>query len=230
MVRGAPQRTTQDAQRKTHNYPGPQARGSLFHVKPETWVRCGEWAGFALSPAQTGLLETYREWLLTEAVDAGGIGPNEADRIDNRHIADSLLFVGGFPTPPAQILDVGSGVGLPGIPLAVVMPETRFHLLDRSGGRVDLMKRAIRILDLPNVEVVQGDIADWSQMVEGVVSRASLSPERALTSFKRLLGPGGRAVIGGSWASKPEIHGFELLEVPAMVLDQRVWLLIMRQQ
>jgi 16S rRNA (guanine(527)-N(7))-methyltransferase RsmG len=176
------------------------------------------------------ILGTYREWLLTEAVEAGGIGPNEADRIDERHIADSLLFAGGFPARPAQILDVGSGVGLPGIPLAVVMPETRFHLLDRSGRRVDLMKRATRVLDLPNVEVVQGDLADWTHMVDGVVSRASLSADQALISFKRLLSPGGRAVIGGSWASKPEIRGFELLEVPAMVLDQRVWLLIMRQQ
>ncbi len=199
-------------------------------MKPETWVRCGEWAGFGLSSTQTGLLETYREWLLTEAVEAGGIGPNETDRIDTRHIADSLLFAGGFPTRPAQILDVGSGVGLPGIPLAVVMPETRFHLLDRSRRRVDLMKRATRVLDLSNVEVVHGDIADWQEKVDGVVSRASLSPEQAVISFERLLNPGGTAVIGGSWASKPEIRGFELLEVPAMVLDQRVWLLIMRQQ
>lgn len=168
--------------------------------------------------------------MLTEAVEAGGLGPNETDRIDNRHIGDSLLFAGGFATAPPEILDVGSGVGLPGIPLAVVLPETSFHLLDRSGRRVELMKRAIRVLDLPNIEVVHGDIADWERSVDGIVSRACLSPEQAVVSFKRLLNPGGSAVIGGSWASKPEVSGFELFEVPAMVLDQMVWLLIMRQQ
>jgi 16S rRNA G527 N7-methylase RsmG len=108
------------------------------------------------------------------------------------------------------------------------MPDTRFRLLDRSGRRVDLMKRAVRVLDLENVEVIRGDLTDWDYPVDGIVSRASLSPERALIDFERILEPDGVAVIGGSWASKPEVNGFELLEVPAPVLDQRVWLLIMR--
>lgn len=198
-------------------------------MKPTVWSRCTTWAGIEFKPTQNAQLESYREWLLTEAVAAGGLGPNETDRIDNRHIGDSLLFAGGFDGSPAHILDVGSGVGLPGIPMAVVMPDTLFQLLDRSGRRVDLIKRATRILDLPNVEVVHGDIAEWDRPVDGIVSRASLSPERALIDFKRLLRPGGIAVIGGSWASKPEVRGFELLEVPETVLDQSVWLLIMRQ-
>jgi 16S rRNA (guanine527-N7)-methyltransferase len=198
-------------------------------VEPKIWERCVEWSGLELTSAQSTQLQIYREWLLTEAVEAGGLGPNETNRIDNRHIGDSLLFVGGFEEPPMNVLDVGSGVGLPGIPMAVVMPATRFQLLDRSQRRVGLMKRATRMLDLPNVEVIQGDIADWEQPVDGLVSRASLSPERALTDFTRLLRPGGTAVIGGSWAAKPNVLGFELLEIPEAVLDQRVWLLIMRQ-
>ncbi len=179
---------------------------------------------------QIELLQRYRQWLSTEAVEAGGIGPNELDRIDHRHIGDSLLFAGGFQGTPATVLDVGSGVGLPGIPLAVVMPDTRFTLLDRAGRRVDLMKRATRILDLDNVEVVLGDIADWEQPVDSVVSRASLSPEQALTDFRRILNPDGVAVVGGSWAGRPRVEGFQPLEIPATVLDQRVWLLIMRPQ
>ena len=206
--------------------------GSLFHVEPShlLWARCSEWAGRELSPTQISTLERYREWLLTEAVEAGGIGPNEAVRIDNRHIGDSLLFAGGFRGTPRHVLDVGSGVGLPGIPLSVVMPDTHFVLLDRSGRRVDLMKRVTRMLDLPNVEVVHGDISDWKTPVDGIVSRASLSPEQALLNFSRLLGPEGRAVVGGSWAAPPVVVGFDLLEVPGTVLDQRVWLLIMRPQ
>jgi 16S rRNA G527 N7-methylase RsmG len=110
------------------------------------------------------------------------------------------------------------------------MPDTRFALLDRSGRRVDLMSRVARMLDLPNIEVVHGDIADWQIPVDGIVSRASLSPEQALDSFSRILGPGGTAVVGGSWAAPPVVIGFDLLEVPGTVLDQRVWLLIMRPQ
>lgn len=173
------------------------------------------------------LLDRYRGWLLTEAVTAGGMGPNEAPRVDNRHIGDSLLFARGF-RDPEQILDVGSGVGLPGIPLSVVMPDTRFLLLDRSGRRVELMRRVCRILQLPNVEVVQGDVGQWENRFDGIVSRGSLSPEQATGVFPRLLNPGGVAVLGGSWAAPPSVSGFELLEVPPTVLDQRVWLLMMR--
>jgi 16S rRNA G527 N7-methylase RsmG len=167
---------------------------------------------------------------LTEAVKAGGIGPYETERVDNRHIGDSLLFAGGFPREPVEILDVGSGVGLPGIPLSIVMPRTRLILLDRSGRRVDLMRRAVRVLDLDNVEVIHGDISDWVTPVEGIVSRASLSPDQAVTSFSRILGPEGRAVVGGSWAAPPQVIGFDLMEVPGSVLDQRVWLIIMQPQ
>jgi 16S rRNA (guanine(527)-N(7))-methyltransferase RsmG len=173
------------------------------------------------------ILDQYRDWLLTEAVTAGGLGPNERLRVDNRHIGDSLLFARGFEAPE-RILDVGSGVGLPGIPLSVVMPDTSFVLLDRSGRRVELMRRVCRILQLTNVEVIQGDIEEWDDKFDGIVSRGSLSPEQATGVFPRLLHPGGVAVLGGSWASPPSVSGFELLEVPATVLDQRVWLLIMR--
>jgi len=196
----------------------------------QIWARCTAWAGRELSAAQISTLDRYRHWLLTEAVEAGGIGPNETTRIDNRHIGDSLLFAGGFDQTPEEILDVGSGVGLPGIPLSIVMPDSQFLLLDRSGRRTDLMKRVIRVLELSNVEVVHGDISAWDTQVGGVVSRASLSPEQALTSFSRILKSGGTAVVGGSWAAPPMVSGFDLLEIPGTVLDQRVWLLIMRAQ
>jgi 16S rRNA (guanine527-N7)-methyltransferase len=200
----------------------------VFHVK--LWERCSRWTGRELSAGQTDLLRRYRDWLLDEAVVAGGIGPNEGERIDNRHIGDSLVFAAGFPQDPIEVLDVGSGVGLPGIPLAILMPETRFNLLDRSGRRVELTRRAVRILDLPNVEVVHADIAEWDRQLDGIVSRGSLSPEQALTSFNRILSDDGVAVVGGSWGSRPEVVGFEPLQVPATVLDQTVWLLIMRRQ
>jgi 16S rRNA (guanine527-N7)-methyltransferase len=196
----------------------------------QVWTRCIEWSGRDLSPPRLTKLQEYRDWLLTEAVKAGGIGPYEGERIDNRHIGDSLLFAGGFPNNPTQILDVGSGVGLPGIPLSLIMPDTGFVLLDRSGRRVDLMKRAVRMLELENVEVILGDISDWDRPVDGIVSRASLSPDQAVASFSRILNPGGRAVVGGSWAAPPTVVGFDLMEVPGSVLDQRVWLLIMHRQ
>ena len=152
----------------------------------------------------------------------------EADRLHDRHIADSLLFA-TLLEQPDRVVDLGSGAGLPGIPLAVMLPETQFVLLDRSGKRVDLMRRAKRILELENVEVVQGEIDGLSQPMPALVSRATLPPDRARPVLWPLLEPGGRAVLGGSWVVAPKHEGFETVSVESKILDRTIWLLIMRR-
>jgi 16S rRNA (guanine(527)-N(7))-methyltransferase RsmG len=162
----------------------------------------------------------------SEALPAGGIGPNEAPRLHDRHIADSLLFATHLGDPDSA-WDLGSGVGLPGIPLAIIMPRTRFVLVDRSGRRIDLVKRAIRVLDLGNVEALHRDIDELEGSVPAIVSRASLSPEVLRRVCSRHLAPGGVAVVGGSWSTPPVHPGWETVETDA--LDRPVWLLMMRR-
>lgn len=126
--------------------------------------------------------------------------------------------------------DLGSGVGLPGIPLAILLPETTVTLVDRAGRRVDLIKRAMRILDLDNVEVLQVEIEALDREFDAVVSRATIPPLKMQEHANRLLAPGGIAVLGGSWRSQPEFTGWEAVEIPAEVLDRAVWILIMRRE
>lgn len=172
-------------------------------------------------------LEDYGDWLVTEAIAAGGLGPKEADRVLDRHIVDSLFFAGVW-SAVGDVLDVGSGVGLPGIPLAIIAPDRHFVLLDRSRRRVELARRALRILSLGNVDVVYGDLAttDWSSYV--VVSRASLSPAR-LRMKAETDGPPRELLVAGSHVAPPTVPGFEIAKIPPEILDRPVWILRMAQ-
>jgi len=98
-----------------------------------------EFLGLRLDQDQIEKLARYRDWLRDEAIPAGGLGPKERRRLESRHIADSLLFGAGFGAVPEHVRDLGSGVGLPGIPLAVAHPRSQLELVDRSQRRVDLM-------------------------------------------------------------------------------------------
>jgi 16S rRNA (guanine527-N7)-methyltransferase len=199
-------------------------------MKYEAWVRAAEYSGMSPDDRQIGLMARYAKWLVTEGRDAGGVGPGESERIDRRHLADSLLFASKLSPIPDVVWDLGSGVGLPGIPLAICMPGTEFKLVDRSGRRCDLMRRALRVLDLGNCEVWHSDVSDLKGTCQAIVSRATLSPVELTGVVRRHLGPGGVAVAGGSWQHRPEIPGWTTEEIPASVLDQTIWLLIMRRQ
>jgi 16S rRNA (guanine527-N7)-methyltransferase len=91
------------------------------------------------------------------------------------------------------VLDVGSGAGLPGIPLAIVQPHLAFYLLDSNSKRTRFMTQVVAELGLTNVEVVHCRVEDYP--IEGgfdtVVSRAFASLAVMLASSGRLCAAGG---------------------------------------
>ena len=182
-----------------------------------------------LDETQEILLGKYRDWLAAEGVRAGGIGPDETERIERRHLADSILFATEIPAESRVVWDLGSGVGLPGVPLAILRPATHFVLIDRSGRRVDLLRRFVRIADLGNCQVMQREIEELDGETPVIVSRATLPPSHLTVVGERLLQSPGVMVVGGSWVTRPEVPGWETKEIPGYVLDQPVWLLIMRR-
>ncbi len=196
--------------------------------------------GSNLDVDQWALLEKYWSWLKTEALEAGGIGPSEVADLESRHLADSVLFARPWPEgPPDTVLDIGSGVGLPSLVLAILWPETEVLLLDRSGRRTDLARRAIRVLDLPNAMAVRGDVRSHRQAYAAVVMRAVYPPLEGVPMVAALIEPGGKGVIGLSRTQAPhnrpellaavEQTGLEGTVVEAKVLDVASWLLIMER-
>lgn len=189
-----------------------------------------QWAGWPLDPMRSERLVQFGAWLATEAVAGGGLGPNEVERIADRHLADSLLFAAGWQqtSAPTSLIDLGSGVGLPGIPLAILWPQTEVVLVDRSTRKVELARRAGRILGLSNVSVVAGDASRLDLTADMVVARAVADPEMVAQWARRVVGAAGVVVLGGSHrAAPPPATGQRIVEVPPQVLDRPVWLRMM---
>lgn len=108
-----------------------------------------------------------------------------------RHIMDSIVVA---PYLHGQrFIDVGTGPGLPGIPLAIVMPEAHFTLLDSLGKRVRFLRQVQHELKLTNVEPVQSRVEAFSAEpgFDGVISRAFASLEDMLSWCHHLPTPEG---------------------------------------
>jgi 16S rRNA (guanine527-N7)-methyltransferase len=183
-------------------------------------------AGVTLDATSLERLAVLRRWLVEEAIPAGGLGPNEATVIEERHVADSILFAGAWRVPPPSCWDLGSGVGLPGLVLASIWPGTRVVLVDSSQRRCDLARRGARVVGV-SVEVRQSAIEDLTGPYEAIVSRATVPAEQFGPILTKLLCPGGRAVISGS--GDKAIKGFERLRFPTNeFFDRNSRLLMMR--
>ncbi|NWA63573.1 16S rRNA (guanine(527)-N(7))-methyltransferase RsmG [Pantoea sp. B9002] len=109
-----------------------------------------------------------------------------------RHILDSVVV-----EPHLQgerFIDVGTGPGLPGIPLAIVRPQSHFTLLDSLGKRVRFLRQVQHELGLTNITPVQSRVEAFPSEppFDGVISRAFASLEDMLTWCHHLPGPEGR--------------------------------------
>lgn len=204
----------------------------MFHGKhdDDALRRAATYSGIALTKRDLELLGRYGRWLGDEAVSAGAIGPAEPSRIVDRHLADSLVFAQAWHGTPQTLLDVGSGAGLPGIPLAITHAGTGVTLLDRAGRRTDLLRRVVRILELANVTIEEADAATTLGTYDVAVFRASVPPATAVALTPRLVGERGMGVVGLRRGSEPpdlppapEAAVLELLETPDGVLDSPAW-------
>jgi len=96
------------------------------------------------------------------------VGTDDRPELVTRHILDSLSPLGiiagkltereGAVSNPANIADVGSGAGLPGIPLAIALPDARFTLIERKGRRAGFLRHAVETLGLSNVAVEEQEM------------------------------------------------------------------------
>jgi 16S rRNA (guanine527-N7)-methyltransferase len=199
----------------------------MFHVKHAQLTEVLEWIGVPAPDSLFEGLERFAGWLAEEGAAAGGIGPQELEHLWERHVLDSLMFSRGSQHP-RRILDLGSGVGLPGIPLALLHPDAEVVLVDRSGRRVRLARRASRVCGAENVTVIESDfLHEGGEPADLVVMRASLPIVDAIPVLEGRRAHGGVAVVGVGLDAPEELTGLTRFPGSA-ILDPGRWLHIMR--
>ena len=109
-----------------------------------------------------------------------------------RHLLDSLAVAPHVRGP--RVLDIGTGPGLPGIPLALARPELAFTLLDANAKKTRFVTQAAGELGLANVEVVQSRVENYrpAQKFDTLVSRAFSNIADMLANARHLCAPSGR--------------------------------------
>lgn len=111
----------------------------------------------------------YRDWNSKINV----ISRKDIDSLCEKHILHSLAIakIVSFRTG-SRILDVGTGGGFPGIPLAILFPESRFVLIDSTGKKIKVVQAVVEELDLKNVTAIHTRVEDVKEEFDFVVSRA----------------------------------------------------------
>ena len=141
-------------------------------------------AGSVFGPAVDAAAE-YARLLATEGTVRGMIGPREVPRLWERHLLNSAAIASLVPVG-ARVVDVGSGAGLPGIPLALARPDLTVTLLEPLARRVAFLTECVHRLRLERVTVVRG------RAEEGPIRRqlggADVVTARAVAPLDKLAG------------------------------------------
>ncbi len=136
--------------------------------------------------------EHYARLLAGPAVTRGLIGPREVPRLWERHLLNSAAVAELVPHP-SLLVDLGSGAGLPGIVLALMLPDVTVTLLEPMLRRVTFLEECVRALGLENARVCRGRAEDLAgQLSADVVTARAVAPlDRLAVLALGLVRPGG---------------------------------------
>ncbi|MBU6348481.1 MAG: 16S rRNA (guanine(527)-N(7))-methyltransferase RsmG, partial [Actinomycetales bacterium] len=132
-------------------------------------------------PDSANQLVGYANWLETQGVIRGLLGPREVDRIWDRHLSNCAA-VAELIKPKSSIIDIGSGAGLPGLVLAIVRPDCEISLIEPLLRRSEFLQEVVADLGLTNAKVIRAR----AEQVHN--HKADVVTARAVAPLHRLLG------------------------------------------
>ena len=169
--------------------------------------------GIELQAHELEALDRYLRILEQWSARMNLVATRSRDEIIDRHLIDSLALARWARTARVAV-DLGSGAGFPGVPLAVIAPRVRFHLIEPRTKRSSFLRHVARTIGLRNVEVWEASAETWriDEEVDLVVARA-ISVDLLGAFARRVLASGGRLVaMRKSGAPSVEVEGFAELE------------------
>jgi 16S rRNA (guanine527-N7)-methyltransferase len=177
--------------------------------------------GLAVEDATLARLLDYVELLTKWNRTYNLTAIREPERILTHHLLDSLAVLPHFPSRPAlRVLDVGSGAGLPGIPIALARPQWQIALLDSNAKKGAFLRQAIVELDLANAETVAMRLEDHrpARRYDVAVSRAFADLDSFAAAALPLIRSSGRLIAMKGSVPKEEIAAVaepvRIVEVP----------------
>ena len=143
---------------------------------------------------QVSRAERYAYRLSTDGVERGLLGPREIDRLWERHLLNCAAVASEVPSA-AEVLDIGSGAGLPGVPLALVRPDLTVTLVEPLLRRATFLAEVCQELDRPGIDVRRARAEELPLAAAQVVVARAVAPlERLVRWTLPRLAPGGRLV------------------------------------
>ena len=148
----------------------------------------------ALDTGQLAKLRTFSGLLAGRGADFGVISAGDRQRVWERHVLDSLRALACLLRDDESLADVGSGGGLPGVPLAIARPDLAVTLIEPRRGRVAFLELALQELTLQNVRVLDAPAGEVSERFTVCTARALAKPVTTWQLTSPLLREGGRVI------------------------------------
>lgn len=212
----------------------PELPESVSFEQPTEAVR--EFFGLSF-----GQMEAFAHMLEEEGELRGLIGPRELPRLWSRHLVNSAAVLDFLPRQ-AQVLDIGSGAGFPGIVVAIARPELDVHLAEPMQRRCEWLADVVDELGLDNVTIHQARAEELrgKGKVDVVTSRAVANMSKLVRMTSKLIAPGGSLVALKGRRAALEVEeaagelkrhhlNAEVHEVPSIMEDDSTFVVVCRR-
>ncbi|MGQ0668693.1 MAG: 16S rRNA (guanine(527)-N(7))-methyltransferase RsmG [Actinomycetota bacterium] len=189
--------------------------------------------GLAMNEEQLRQLARFEDLLLSRGIPLGLIGEGDSARLRTRHVLDSLRAAVAVLPTDRTAYDLGSGAGLPGIPVAIARPGLSVAMVESRRKRAAFLELVVGELGLANASVAASRVEELEEPRDLCFARAIAGLTRLWAMARPLLGPRGRLVYFAGKSAIPEgplPGGASTLVLRHAVLESNGPLVIMARQ